>query len=66
MAAHFNRLTLFFACTSLVLASVLVWLLAPQLSKNRTGARYDEDIVFPPKVFLALFLEAKLDIGAMR
>jgi hypothetical protein len=53
MAAHFNRLTLFFACTSLVLASVLVWLLTPQFSQNKTEARYDEDIVFPIKTFVS-------------
>jgi hypothetical protein len=53
MAAHFNRLTLFFACTSLILASALIWLLAPQFSQNKTEARYDEDIVFPAKVFLS-------------
>jgi hypothetical protein len=53
MAAHVNRFTFFFACTSLVLASVLVWLLAPQLSQNRTGESYDEDIVFPLKTFVS-------------
>jgi hypothetical protein len=52
MAAHFNRLTFFFAFTSVILGCAVVWLFTLRLTENRTGTRYgDEDIVFPLKTF---------------
>ncbi|WP_315742395.1 hypothetical protein [Bradyrhizobium sp. SZCCHNR1075] len=45
-------LAIFFACTTAVLAAALVRLIAPQLQRVSQQERYDQDIVFPIKVFV--------------
>src|SRR5262252_4373829 len=44
---------IFFACTTVALAAILIWLVAPRVGQPTTQqARYDEDVVFPIKTFV--------------
>ncbi len=47
-----RALVIFFACTTVVLAAAIVWLVAPQFQRESQDARADQDIVFPAKLFL--------------
>ena len=47
-----RALAIFFACTTAALAAVVVWLIAPQFQRASQQERYDQDIVFPTKVFV--------------
>src|SRR5213078_1002537 len=53
MTARLSRPAIFFACTSLLLASALVWSWAPQFLNSGPVGRYDEDIIFPSNIFLS-------------
>jgi hypothetical protein len=44
---------IFFACTTAALAAALVLLIAPKFQETTRQERYDEDIVFPIKVFVS-------------
>ena len=56
MKTQISRWSIFFACTTAVLAALPVWLVVPSYSQtNAVGQqRPDEDIIFPPKAFLNL------------
>jgi hypothetical protein len=47
-----RALAIFFACTTAALAAALVWFIAPQFRSVSQQERYDQDIVFPTKVFV--------------
>jgi hypothetical protein len=47
-----RALSIFFACTTAALATVIVWLVAPRFLLASEQMRADEDIIFPTKVFL--------------
>jgi hypothetical protein len=48
----YRRLTFLFAGTTIILAALLAWLVAPQFTLHAQTTRYDEDIVFPIKIFI--------------
>jgi hypothetical protein len=48
----YRGLAAFFACTTLILAAVLAWLAVPQLWHPIDQTPFDQDIVFPLKVFV--------------
>ncbi len=43
---------IFFACTTLALAVLVAWLVAPQFRRVSQEVRADEDIAFPMKLFV--------------
>jgi hypothetical protein len=48
----YRGVAVFFACTTAALAGVLAWLVAPRFVQPAQQVKYDEDIVFPVKVFV--------------
>jgi hypothetical protein len=42
-----------FACTTVILLGVVVWLIAPQMLRAERQAPFDQDIAFPIKTFAA-------------
>jgi hypothetical protein len=48
----YRLLTFLFAGTTIILIGVLAWQVAPQFTQHAQTTRYDEDIVFPTKMFL--------------
>jgi hypothetical protein len=47
----YQRLTAFFACTTIILAAALAWLVAPRLAP---AGPEDTGIIFPPKLFVGV------------
>jgi hypothetical protein len=56
-----RALAIFFACTTLGLAVLVAWLVAPQFRRVSQEVRADEDIAFPMKLFVGerAFVAAK-------
>jgi hypothetical protein len=61
-----RALAIFFACTTLALAALVVWLMAPHFRWVSQEVRTDENIVFPMKLFVGTraFVAAKGTLSA--